>query len=198
MPTSTPPAGEAHRLYLDQLTFYLRQSTQILDAWDSYSDAHTGLDGWPYDDDAYGRRQNQRDSDTLAAFGHVYRHADELVELAERQLARLPSSKLTRRYGWQLGELRTSAERLYAIHDAWIALRGELPDNAVPGTEAYDGPLAESYAEAWHYLDRWTTHGQVLIEINTLAHKENRNDSPVPAKARPVPDTATKPQVVRR
>lgn len=198
MPTFTPPSDSAHQLYLGQLATYLRQSRQILAAWDAYSDQHSDPETFqPLDDIAYGLRQRQRDSDTLAAFGTVYYHADELVEYADQQLAQLPASARTRHYAGQIRELRTSTQRLYAVQDDWIALRRTLPESAVPGTAAFDEPLAESYAEAWHYLDQWAIHGQALIDINAQARKQQRS-APVPGKAPAVTEAAPKPSAARR
>jgi hypothetical protein len=196
-PTSTQPAGSAHHLYLSQLDVFLRQSRHIQDAWDSYTDAHARGDGRPYDDRAYGRRQSQRDCDTLRAFATVYYHADELVHLADQQLAQLPSD-LAQPYTQRLAELRSSTERLYAVRDAWFALHSQLPRDAVPGTEAYDGPLAESYAAAWHHLHQWAAHGQALSEINTLARKHTPYGTAAPAKTPPLPHTTTEPSPARR
>ncbi|WP_329074955.1 hypothetical protein [Streptomyces niveus] len=101
------PSREAHQLYLRQLATYLRESKQILDAWDVYSDNHCDPETFePYDEATYGIRQRQRDADTLNAFGRVYFHADVLVDIAEHQLARLPASA-TQHFAWRLGELCT-------------------------------------------------------------------------------------------
>ncbi|EST31647.1 hypothetical protein [Streptomyces niveus] len=186
------PSREAHQLYLRQLATYLRESKQIMDAWDVYSDNHCDpVTFEPFDEAAYGIRQRQRDTDTLNAFGRVYFHADVLVDIAEHQLARLPASA-TRDFAWRLGELRTSTERLYELHRQWLDLRASLPTDAVPGTVAYDEPLAESRADAWHHLDQWGIHGQALIDINTQAQKQARQhrSSEAPVKAPPPPDAA--------
>ncbi|WP_326731797.1 hypothetical protein [Streptomyces phaeochromogenes] len=88
MTISLEPGSLAHQLYLSQLAIYLRHSRQILAAWDLYSNQHSHPGTFqPYDDDAYGLRQQKRDADTLSAFGRVYHHADELVHVAEQQLA---------------------------------------------------------------------------------------------------------------
>ncbi|MFB8440488.1 hypothetical protein ACFC7A_15725 [Streptomyces niveus] len=157
MTTSSPPPSlpsyDAHQLYLRQLATFLRESRQILDAWDAYSDEHCDPETFePLDEAAYDIRQRQRDTDTLNAFGRVYFHADVLVDTAEHQLARLPAFSATRAHAWQIGELRTSTQKLYELHRQWLDLRRNLPTDAVPGTAAYDEPLAESRAEAWHHL----------------------------------------------
>ncbi|MFF2189657.1 hypothetical protein [Streptomyces sp. NPDC058155] len=203
MTTSSPPPSlpsyEAHRLYLRQLATYLRESRQILDVWDAYSDEHCDPETFePLDEAAYGIRQRRRDTDTLNAFGRVYFHADVLVDTAEHQLARLPASSATRAHAWQIGELRTSTKKLYELHRQWLDLRGDLPKDAVPGTAAYDEPLAESRAEAWHYLDQWGIYGQALIDINTQAQKQARHPSDTPVKAPPPPEAAPKPPGSRR
>ncbi|WP_030661399.1 hypothetical protein [Streptomyces cellulosae] len=194
------PASPEHQLYLSQLAIYLRESRQILAAWDAYSDQHSDPDTHqPYDEDAYGLRQRQRDSDTLGAFGRVYDHADELVYVAEQQLAQLPASARTRRYAWQVRELRDSTKGLYAVHDDWLAVRRALPAHARPGTEAFEEPLAESYAEAWHYLDQWAIHGQALFAINALVQKQSKASAPALVTATPpMPKAAAASSAARR
>ncbi|MEW1794627.1 hypothetical protein [Streptomyces niveus] len=181
-----------------QLTTYLRESKQILAAWDAYADEHVDPKTFePFDEAAYGARQRQRDTDTLTAFGRVYFHADVLVDIAEHQLARLPATA-TRDFAWRLGELRTSTQRLYALHRQWLDLRATLPRDAVPGTGAYDEPLAESRADAWHHLDQWGIHGQALIDINTQAQSRQQRSPQAPAQAPPRPDAAPSTPPARR
>ncbi|MEU5898654.1 hypothetical protein [Streptomyces venezuelae] len=199
MTTSLEPASPAHRLYLTQLAHYLRHSRQILTAWDHYSDRHSDPETFqPHDEDAYGRRQQKRDADTLSAFGRVYYHADELVDVAERQLAGLSPTDRTRRYAWQVRELREATQRLYAVYDDWLAVDAALPDSARPGTRAYEEPLAESYAEAWPHLDQWAIHGQVIFAVNALAQRQaTAAATALPATA-PVHGAAATPSRVRR
>lgn len=191
MTTSLEPGSPAHRLYLSQLALYLRHSRQILAAWDHYSSRHSDPKTFqPYDEDAYGLRQQKRDADTLSAFSRVYYHADELVHVAEQQLALLAPSDRTRRYAWQVRELREATQRLYAVHDEWRAVRDALPESARPGTTAYEEPLAESHAEAWSYLDQWAIHGQALFAVNALAERQSRAATHTAVVAPPAPTTA--------
>ncbi|MFD3563538.1 hypothetical protein ACFWVU_28285 [Streptomyces sp. NPDC058686] len=199
MTISLEPGSPAHRLYLSQLAIYLRHSRQILAAWDHYSDRHSDPETFqPHDEDAYGRRQQQRDADTLSAFGRVYYHADELVDVAERRLATLSPSDRTRRYAWQVRELRDATQRLYAVHDDWLAERAALPESARPGTKAYEEPLAESYAEAWSYLDQWAIHGQALFAVNALAQRPSTASALSLRATAPVHKAAAAPSRVRR
>ncbi|WP_420036014.1 hypothetical protein ACN2WE_30760 [Streptomyces sp. cg28] len=187
MTFSLEPASPAHRLYLNQLAHYLRRSRQILVAWDHYSQRHSDPETFqPHDDDAYGLRQQKRDADTLSAFGRVYHHADELVHVAERQLAQLAPTERTRRYAWQARELRDATQGLYAVRNDWLAVEAALPESAQPGTAAYEEPLAESYAEVWFYLDQWAVHGQVLFAVHALAQRNSTAQAPALAAAGPV------------
>ena len=184
------PGSPAHRLYLDQLAVYLRRSRQILAAWDHYSDRHCDPETFqPYDEDAYGLRQQQRDADTLSAFGRVFYHADELVHVAEQQLAQLQVTDRTRRYAWQVRELRDATERLYAVRDDWMKVHRALPESHLDDA-AYEEALAESYADAWSELDQWALHGQALFAVNALAQKQPHANSAVAAIAPPAPTTA--------
>ncbi|SBT92184.1 hypothetical protein GA0115233_104121 [Streptomyces sp. DI166] len=199
MTISLEPGSPSHRLYLSQLAIYLRHSRQILAAWDHYSDRHSDPETFqPHDEDAYGRRQQKRDADTLSAFGRVYYHADELVDVAERQLAQLSPSDRTRRYAWQVRELREATQRLYAVRNDWLTVRAALPASALPGTKAYEEPLAESYAEAWSYLDQWAIHGQALFAVNALAQRHSATSAPTQSTTASVHPAAATPFMGRR
>lgn len=161
----------------------MRDSQKILDAWDTYSDEHTDLDGWPYDDHAYGLRQSQRDADTAEAFETLRYGARHLLTTAETQLTRLPEHTVQSRWGYQLGVLHTALDRLEELHEQWLLTRDGLPAAAQPGTADFDDALAEHHAESWSYLDDWTTHGTALREINTAARKAHSPLIPTPAPA---------------
>ncbi|MFJ6709055.1 MULTISPECIES: hypothetical protein [unclassified Streptomyces] len=156
---------------LRHLDHYVRDSKKILDAWDTYSDEHTNLDGWPYDDHAYGLRQSRRDADTAEAFEPLRYGARLLLATAETQLARLPTNLMQTRWVYQLGVLHTAFDRLGELHEQWLLARDALPAGAAPGTPDFDDALAEHHAESWSYLDDWATHGHALREINTAARK---------------------------
>ncbi|MDQ1031381.1 hypothetical protein QF035_008963 [Streptomyces umbrinus] len=53
-----------------------------------------------------------------------------------------------------------------------------------PGMKAYDEPLAESHAEAWHYLDQWAIHREVLFAINALAERQAQQATPAMSPSR--------------
>ncbi|MDX2611033.1 MULTISPECIES: hypothetical protein [Streptomyces] len=161
----------------------MRDSQKILDAWDAYSDEHTGLDGWPYDDHAYGMRKSQRDADTAEAFEPLRYGARHLLATAETQLAQLPENTVQSRWVYQLGVLHTALDRLDELHEQWLLTRDALPATAKPGTAEFDDALAEHHAESWSYLDDWATHGKALREINTAARKAPSSLVPMPALA---------------
>ncbi|MFK4688303.1 hypothetical protein [Streptomyces pristinaespiralis] len=165
---------------LRHLADYVADSKKILDAWDAYSDEHTGLDGWPYDDHAYGLRQSQRDADTATAFETVRAGARHLLATAETQLAHLPAHTVQSHWGWQLGVLRDALDRLDALHEEWVQTRDGLPAAARPGTPALDDALAEHHAECWSYLDTWATQGSVVRDINSAARQASTPSVPSP------------------
>lgn len=76
-------------------------------------------------------------------------------------------------------------------------MRRALPDTAQSGTKAYEEPLAESYADAWSYLDQWAIHGQALFAINALAQKQSTASGTTLATAAPLPKAATSSTVRR-
>ncbi|CAM5655800.1 hypothetical protein SPURM210S_00953 [Streptomyces purpurascens] len=168
----------------------MRDSQKILDSWDAYSDEHTGLDGWPYDDHAYGMRKSQRDADTAEAFEPLRYGARHLLATAETPLAQLPENTVQSRWVYQV--VATPAlDRLDELHEQWLLTRDALPATAKPGTAEFDDALAEHQAESWSYLDDWATHGKALREINTAARKAPSSLVPMPALA-PVRRTAAR------
>ncbi|MEE1765276.1 hypothetical protein [Streptomyces sp. SP18BB07] len=164
----------------------MSDSKKILDAWDAYSDEHTDLDGWPYDDHAYGLRASRRDADTAEAFEPLRHGARHLLATAETQLGRLPAGAVQSRWVYQLGVLHAGLDRLEQLHQQWRETRDALPATATPGTPAFDDALAEYHAESWSYLDDWATHGNTLREINTVAR-----NAPSPLAPAPAPATAS-------
>lgn len=170
----------AHRTFLNHLVEFIRDSEKILIAWDAYSDEHTGLDGWPYDDHAYGLRQSQRDADTAAAFETVRAGARHLLATAGVQLPVLPSDSVQDHWVYRLGVLHTALDRLDALHEQWLGTRDGLPSGAKPGTPLFDDMLAEHHAECWSYLDDWATHGQVIHDIHTAARHAPSVLAPAP------------------
>ncbi|WP_063803608.1 hypothetical protein [Streptomyces silvensis] len=194
-PATTPDA--IHRERLHQLTLFLRESKQILAAWDAYSDEHTDLDGWPHDADAYGLRAARRDADTWRSFHRVRPFAKDLLATAEVQVQHLNATHIQPRWPWQLGALDAALQQLDALQQEWLTVRDALPPSARPGTDIYDDALAERNAEAWSCLDEWAGHGTVLLEIQaatqnlpprapalTTAHALSR-PAPAPAAAPP-------------
>ncbi|MDF3140890.1 MULTISPECIES: hypothetical protein [unclassified Streptomyces] len=161
----------------------MRDSKKILDAWDAYSDEHTDLDGWPYDDHTYGLRASQRDADTHTAFEPLRHGARHLLATAETQLGRLPANTMQSRWVYQLGVLQAALDRLDELHEQWLATRDALPATAKPGTPAYDDALAEHHAESWSYLDDWATHGKSLREIHKAARTAPSPLAPMPTAA---------------
>lgn len=199
MTFSTEPGSPEHRLYLRQLAIYLRKSRKIRSAWDAHSNEHTNPNTHqPHDENAWARRRQQRDADTLSAFGRVYHHADELVDVAQQQLAQLPTSERTERYARQVRELREATQRLYAVHEDWRALHRALPETSKPGTKAFEEPLAESYADAFSYLDQWASQGQALFAVDALAQRQSKPSSPASTATLPVPKAAATSSATRR
>jgi hypothetical protein len=158
----------------------------LLDAWDTHSDEHTDLDGWPYDDHAYGMRASQRDADTAEAFENIRVGARHLLATADVQLKSLPTNAVQSRWVYQLGVLQAALDRLDELNEQWLTARDNLPANAQPGTPAYDDALAEHHAESWSYLDDWACHGHALHEINAAALN-------APSPLAPPPTTAPAP-----
>ncbi|MFE0680536.1 hypothetical protein ACFW17_07000 [Streptomyces sp. NPDC058961] len=163
----------------------MRDSQNILAAWDFYSDEHTDLDGWPHDDHTYGIRKSQRDADTAEAFETLRYGARHLLATAETQLTRLPENAAQSRWVYQLSVLHTALDRLDELHEQWMLTRDTLPASAKPGTPDFDDALAEHHAESWSCLDDWATHGKAIREINTAAHKAPSPLVPTPALAPP-------------
>ncbi|MEW2550390.1 hypothetical protein AB0957_01390 [Streptomyces zhihengii] len=169
LPISPTPTD--HREFVNHLDRFVRESEQIPAAWDAYSEDHTDLDGWPYDEDAYGLRKSRRDADTAEAFEAVRAGAHHLLAAAETQLTALPARTVQNRWVWQIGTLHNALERLESLHAEWLQTRDSLTANARPGTNVYEDALADYYAESWSYLDDWATHGRAILDINAAALK---------------------------
>jgi hypothetical protein len=170
---------------LSHLDDFLRASTQIHASWDAYADEHTGPDGWPLDERAYGLRQRQRDADIAAAFEAVRPGASALLDTASEQLASLPARPRSQPWNHQLAALRAAAAELGTLHGAWRRTLASLPDGAGPGLPAYDEALAEHYAECWSDLDTWALYGPALIKIDAAATQHNPPPGSPPAPPAP-------------
>lgn len=171
----------AHRDFLHHLDVFIRDSEKILTAWDVFSDEHTDLDGWPFDDGAYGLRQRQRDSDTAEAFEAVRAGARHLLATADAQLPTLPPASVQAHWVYRLSTLRGALDRLDALHEQWLLTRDSLPAGAGPGASVFDDALAEHHAACWSHLDDWATHAQVIGDINTAARHAPSPLAPPPA-----------------
>lgn len=189
-------APDTHRALLRDLKTFLRESEAILATWDAWAEENTDLDGWPLDNDAYGRHAAQRDADTAAAFETIREGVHLLLATAETQLVQLPERAVQSRWVWQLGTLHNALDQLDTLHEQWLQLREELPAEARPGTPLFDDALADHYADAWSSLDDWATNGQVVLDINAAARR-------APSPLAPRPTTTATPStghssVVRR
>ncbi|MFF4647786.1 hypothetical protein [Streptomyces sp. NPDC001389] len=191
---TTPDPRSTHELRLQQLALYLSEAERSLATWDAYSEEHTDLDGWPHDETAYGLRKSQRDAETWRAFNRIRHGAKQLLATAEVQLQSMPGRSVQSRWAWQIATLHTALDRLTTLQSEWLDLPDSLPPSARTGVE----PLAERNAEAWHYLDEWALHGQVVLDIHA-AVKQRRPGlaslAPAPAPALPSqPSTASTPR----
>ncbi|MFZ3470461.1 hypothetical protein ACODT3_24400 [Streptomyces sp. 4.24] len=192
---TNPDPRAPHELLLRQLDLYLREAEEALAAWNTYSDEHTDPDGWPHDETAYGLRQSRRDADTWRSFNRVRSGAKDLVATAAAQLHKLPERSVHPRWAWQISCLRVALDRISTLQSEWLDLRTTLPASARPGVEEYDGPLAERNAEAWHYLDEWSLHGQAVLDIHTALRRSQSRPAAAPVAALPGRDaTPAKPR----
>lgn len=184
---------------MQQLARYVHESDQILTAWDAYSDKHTDPDGWPHAPEAYRRRAARRDADTWRAFTRVRSCAKELLATAEVQLQQLDATAVQSHWVWQLATLEEALDELNCLQQQWLERLAELPASAGPGTKEYDDTLTERNAEAWHYLNEWSNHGQVLLDVHTAArHAPQPLLTSAPAHVPAPPAAAAKTSSARR
>lgn len=177
---TTPPLPPAdrHAAALQGLATFLVQSEMIIASWDAYSEKHTDVDGYPYDEESYGWRKVQRDVQTWRAFEPVRRSARDLLATARFQLRHMAAGDFDDRWPWQLSELTKALDRLEALRDEWAKAR-EAGRTSRPTHEQFIDALAERNAEAWSELDTWATQGRALIDVHFAAFK---TPAPVPTK----------------
>ncbi|MFJ6071575.1 hypothetical protein ACIQFU_12155 [Streptomyces sp. NPDC093065] len=159
------------RASLRRLNRYLRHSDRILASWDAYTEFNTDLDGWPLDQDAYGRRAAVRDADTAAAFAGIRSDTRQLLATARFQLHHLPAHLTRKSWPGRLTILEEALSGLDAMDAQWQQTRAQLPADAGPGSEAYDDALDEHHAECWSYLDDWACHGPVVLDIQAATRR---------------------------
>ena len=147
----------------------------FLASWDSYSEKHTDADGWPHDEESYGWRKVQRDTQTWRAFEPVRRAAPGLLATARFQLQHIAAGDVESRWPWQLIELATALDRLEALRSEWAEAR-EARRTSPSAHEQFVDALAERNAEAWNYLDTWAAHGHAILDLHAVALK-----APAPA-----------------
>ncbi|MGW6742856.1 hypothetical protein ACWGDX_19390 [Streptomyces sp. NPDC055025] len=184
MTATNPSAIHQHRL--DQLAAFIRESEQILADWDTYSDQHTDLDGWPHDGHAYGIRAQRRDADTWRAFNRVRSSAKDMLTTAEKQLQQLPATAIQPRWTYQLSRLHDALDQLVILRNNWRTARDSLPPSAGPGSPEYEDARAVRNGEAWSYLDDWASAGEALLEI----HRAAEQTPSVPPAKTPAPALA--------
>jgi hypothetical protein len=195
---TTPPScpGVLHQQRLDQLAAFVRTSEQFLDAWDAYSDQHTDPDGWPHDDESYGRRAAGRDADTWEAAGRIRPFARDLVSTAAVQLQHLPARTIQPAWPWHLSAADDALDQLDSFEADFRARLDELPPSAGPGTAAYDDLVDARNAEAWHALNELTLHTPAILAIHAAAQATPpRLDAVAP---RPAPAVSASPAPVAR
>ncbi|MEW1599431.1 hypothetical protein [Streptomyces sp. NPDC093808] len=159
------------RTSLRRLNRYLRHSDRILASWDAFTEFNTDLDGWPFDQDAYGRRAAVRDGDTAAVFASVRSSAHQLLATARLQLQHLPADLTRDSWPGQLTILEEALCRLDALDAQWRQTRAQLPEDAGPSTETYVDALDEHHAECWSYLDDWACHGRAILAIQAATRR---------------------------
>lgn len=102
----------------------------------------------------------------------------DLLTCAEHQLATVPTAQQNPNWPGALARLALARAGLDNTQAMWESERGSLPAAAVPGTEAYDEPLAERNAEAWSYLCDWADVSHVLPAIARAATAHTQNATP--------------------
>ncbi|KOV35685.1 hypothetical protein ADK58_02990 [Streptomyces sp. XY152] len=163
--------NHGRRTSLRRLNRYLRHSERILASWDAFTEFNTDLDGWPFDEDAYGRRAAVRDADTAAAFASIRPGARQLLATARLQLQHLPAHLTRDSWPGQLTILEEALSHLDALDAQWRQTRAQLPEGAGPGSEAYVDALDAHHAECWSYLDDWACHGRAILDIQAAARQ---------------------------
>ncbi|WP_433888490.1 hypothetical protein [Streptomyces sp. CA-111067] len=153
-----PALREAHRL-----------AQEALDDWDAVSDSLCDERGVPLDEDAYGIRQAQRDTEAWQPFETFLFHGSAAIEHAKTALPALPLPASTaERWSYKVRELTGALTEGIAIRDAWESrLAGVLDQQVGPARwVAFNDTLDERNAEGWYAMTLFIDHAPVLHAID--------------------------------
>ncbi|WP_435127258.1 hypothetical protein [Actinacidiphila sp. bgisy144] len=152
-----PALREAHRL-----------ARKALQDWDAVSDSLCDERGVPWDEDAYGSRQVQRDAEAWEPFETFLFHGAAAIDHATAALPTLPLPASTaERWSYRLRELADALDEGIRIHDDWESrLTAVLDQQTGPDRWiAFNDTLHERNAEGWYAMTVFIDHASVLDAI---------------------------------
>ncbi|MFE6457788.1 hypothetical protein ACFVP0_10045 [Streptomyces cinereoruber] len=173
---------------LGLLSTFLLQAEKVTASWELYSEEHTDLDGWPYDQADYDDHQEAKDMTLWHLFTPVREGAASLLDAAEATVQSLSGALAQNRWDWQLTQLRGALEHIDAAQDQFLE---RLATDRGTG-EAVREAVAERGAKASEVLSVWVSHGRAVLEIHAstvragqsgirLAARTTRAPAPAPS-----------------
>ncbi|MFE0772170.1 hypothetical protein [Streptomyces sp. NPDC058861] len=147
---------------LGLLSTFLLQAQTVTASWELYSEEHTDLDGWPYDQAYYDDHEEAKDMALWRLFTPVREGAASLLDAAETTIQSLSGTLAQHRWDWQLTQLRGALDHIEAAQDQFLE---RLETDRGTG-EAVRAAVAERGARASESLSVWVSHGRAVLEIH--------------------------------
>ncbi|MFD3760489.1 hypothetical protein [Streptomyces sp. NPDC058622] len=171
---------DRHRLRLQQLAVYVRDSRALLPPTDRGAHTETPTPG----------------STTLAtvwrAFRKISYSAGQLVTVAEIQATRLPPQVLPDSWTGIFAGLRDAARRLDELHAQWLVDREEILARDTDTRTEYEATLQRRNHAAWPHLCLWIRDAETILHLDVLAHGTTAHAARIPEPT-PLPNRPAAP-----
>ncbi|MGY4968340.1 hypothetical protein ACWGCC_03795 [Streptomyces nigrescens] len=183
----------AHRLRTDQVAAALDAGQQALDAWDAVSDSLADEQGFPLDDDVYGRRVQQRDAEVWEQFQIYLDHGAALLDTTEAHLAK------QHHVDRQLMVMRGLLQRGHDDVALWRQEFARVRKAPEPQRDTlYAQVVAERNADAWDAMVTWLEQGPDLIPLARSVPTPAPALGPAPRNCGPAPSAAAAPPLPQK
>jgi hypothetical protein len=153
---------------------------EALDSWDAVSDSLCDEHGVPFDEDAYGARQVQRDAEAWRPFETFLFHGPQAIQDAQAALTSLTLPAATaNRWSRQLRELGSALAEGTRIRDDWNCYLADILEYRTdPGRwRAFNSALETRNAEAWHAITNFIDLAPVLAAIREAEQRQAQGET---------------------